>query len=643
MKRFNLKIFRVSFFLFYVPLVAFVLAQKEPGSQSKLDSLLKTIKVNPTAEAYYSLGEIYIDQKQLEEAKQQFILCIQIDVNSPFRTQAHLKIGKIYYLLQDYPKAVRETRKALEREPELAAALNIMNAAQNMEAAENAFAENDLLKAEIHYRRVIQIDATNPLARQRLNTIQNRNLAESMIKNAQEALNNQQFDKAQFYLEDAEKCWPGHPLLNSLKALIEQNIRTLDSTTRTESLKGTRLEQIEHDSFPKTNAEKIQPPDSAQIQQLAETSEASVLDSLPSDTSQIDSAGLRIEDKITKARDSKAAPYNQLWWIAIGVVLIIVSSISLKLFQRHHRKRVQVKEDRAEYVSEKPIPRADSEKKKSRAHADQLSNFIGKYEIIERLTKGGMGEVVKARHPHFQKPVVIKTILPELTHVTTFRQRLIREATILFELDHPNIVRVYDLLEEKDQIYIVMQFIEGKNLKEKLEAEGFLEQQKALNYFIQTCHALNYLHERKIIHRDIKPQNIMVETGTDRVKLVDFGIVKPLDSEVGQTLTSSSRIVGTPNYMSPEQLLNDDVDHRTDIFSLGIVFFKALTGKHPFDTPDMSITRAILEKAAPLITDINPTLDQSLVTICERMLAKDRNERYHSIQAIVHDLELLLI
>jgi len=239
--------------------------------------------------------------------------------------------------------------------------------------------------------------------------------------------------------------------------------------------------------------------------------------------------------------------------------------------------------------------------------------------------------------------VVIKSLLPEFTNHPVFRQRLFREANILFELDHPNIVRVTDLLEENAQVYIVMQYVDGKNLYQIVQENGPLKTEKAVPLFIQACQALTYLHEHKIIHRDIKPQNMMLLRNDEKIKLVDFGIVKPMTSDYGEQLTSASRIAGTPNFMSPEQLLNDEIDPRTDIFSLGISLFFSLTGTHPFEGYGISIMRAILEKVPQKLTAINPALSPAVEKICSTMMVHEREERFQTVAEIENALKTIAI
>jgi serine/threonine protein kinase len=284
------------------------------------------------------------------------------------------------------------------------------------------------------------------------------------------------------------------------------------------------------------------------------------------------------------------------------------------------------------------VPQSSASANVAKASLSKSKGWIGKYKIITELDQGGMGRVVKAQHPHLKRPVVIKSILPEFIARPDMRQRLLQEANILFELDHPHIVHVTDLIQEGEQLYIVMQFIDGQNLKQLLQKNGPFPAAEAVRLLIQAGTAMSYLHARGIIHRDIKPQNIMLEQSTNQVKLVDFGIVKPLKSDAASQLTSSSRIAGTPAYMSPEQLLNDDIDTRSDIFSAGIVLYEILAGFNPFEKFQTSVIQAILEKNPLPLNQVRTEISQALAEICAQMLKKDRTQRYQTADTVVRDL-----
>ncbi|MBN1351845.1 protein kinase [candidate division KSB1 bacterium] len=598
--------------------------QADSKSNAAIDSLLQVAATSPTAQVYFELGQACFSAERYDDAQNAFVRCIQSDVHSPFRTQAHLCIGKIYYLTGEYPRAVVEIRKALAREPQLEAAQNMLLAAENMISAEAAFAENDYLKAELHYQTVIKADAENQLARERLKLIKNQALAENLIRHAQEALVEQNYEKCSMYLDDAGQLWSGHPQLADLKRQLGAAKRA-DSSSRTEIVP----QQVSTPERPRISP-KPKKQDSTDTKMAGEKRASLAPDSAGGDS--FESNAPITEDSDATLSPAAATPKGR--WIAVGALFIVALILLVAV-----RARIASKRDSGTgevEIGATGIPEKTA--KNSSPSESGPCRFIGKYKIIENLTEGGMGRVARARHPHFQKSVVIKSILPELTVIPSLRSRLIREASILFELDHPNIVRVYDLLEEGDQVYIVMQFIEGKNFREILETDGPLEAPRAVAQFIQICEALEYLHQRKIVHRDIKPPNIMLERETGMIKLVDFGIVKPIDREVSQVLTSESRIVGTPNYMSPEQLLNDEIDHRTDIFSLGIVFFEILTGAHPFGDFGISITRAILEKDAPLLSALAPDVNKIFDGVLKKMLEKNVTQRYQAVQAIISDL-----
>lgn len=264
---------------------------------------------------------------------------------------------------------------------------------------------------------------------------------------------------------------------------------------------------------------------------------------------------------------------------------------------------------------------------------------IGKYEILEELGQGGMGIVYKARDPIIGRDVAIKVVQERTLHAPALKERFYREARSAGRLSHPNITTLYDIGEDDDgSPYLVMEFLGGTDLRTLLHRHHAFTLQEKIDIARQICEGLQYAHQNNVIHRDIKPDNIRV-LAKNRVKIMDFGIAR-LDTET-KTLTKES--IGTPRYMSPEQIRGDTVDGRTDIFSFGVLFYELLTGLSPFDGERVTtvIYKILHEEPPPIELDDTPLADE-LQHIVERCLEKDPAERYSDFGAVLHDLSALL-
>ncbi|MBX9695053.1 MAG: protein kinase [Cyanobacteria bacterium] len=265
-----------------------------------------------------------------------------------------------------------------------------------------------------------------------------------------------------------------------------------------------------------------------------------------------------------------------------------------------------------------------------------------RYEFISLIGSGGMGVIYKARQLLLEKVVAIK-MLNATTHnadlaVTRFQQ----EAKAASNLDHPGIIKVYDFgLSEHEQVFMVMEFIEGRTLADVIEKEGPFSIDAALPIFIDICDAVSHAHKHGILHRDIKPSNIMLVNGTNQVKIVDFGIAKIQDK---QAITQTGEIFGSPPYMSPEQCLGQRVDHRSDIYSIGCVMYEALTGRPPFEGESMMKTIFMhLSEKPDLLSKRRPDLSFSpqIQQIISSTLEKKPDDRYQNVERIKTDLNKL--
>jgi serine/threonine protein kinase len=269
---------------------------------------------------------------------------------------------------------------------------------------------------------------------------------------------------------------------------------------------------------------------------------------------------------------------------------------------------------------------------------DLVGKTLGQYQIIEELGRGGMAVVYKAYQPSLNRYVAIKVLPPQFAFDEQFVQRFLREARGAAALHHPNIVTIHDVNQQDSYYFIVMEYVQGETLDELLARSGPLPLPRIGRIVSQVADALEHAHQQGLIHRDIKPSNIMVdEQRNDSVTLMDFGLVRAAE---GTGLTRTGTIVGTPEYMSPEQGQGESVDSRTDIYSLGVVIFKMLTGHVPFtrSTPH-AVLIAHITQEPPSITSITPSLPRAVEAVVRKAMAKDRESRYTRASELARDLE----
>lgn len=257
---------------------------------------------------------------------------------------------------------------------------------------------------------------------------------------------------------------------------------------------------------------------------------------------------------------------------------------------------------------------------------------LGKYQIEEVIGRGGMGVVYRAYDPQIGRPVALKTIRPECFEDDEHRESFFHEARAAGALQHPNIVTIYDFCTDESQPYIVMEFIEGQDLDSIIRRGEHLSLEEKLNIMVQICRSLDAAHEKAIIHRDIKPANIRVMPN-GRIKIVDFGIAQSQEN----IPLRNERVVGTVAYMSPEQLKNQPLTHKSDQFSVGVVFAQLLTGKHPFQAASMQemITRIVSSDPVKFPQGAAP---EALLDILLRMMEKTPEKRFSSLNDVGEQL-----
>jgi tetratricopeptide (TPR) repeat protein len=260
---------------------------------------------------------------------------------------------------------------------------------------------------------------------------------------------------------------------------------------------------------------------------------------------------------------------------------------------------------------------------------------IGKYQILEQVGQGAMGVVYKALDPLMERLVAIKTMSADLDAEPELRTRFFREARSAGKLSHKNIVTIHDLGEETNRAYMVMEFLDGEDLKGKITRRERMPLETKLRLMMEVCEGLAHAHNKDVVHRDIKPGNIHI-TRTGQVKIMDFGLARIASSEI----TRTGSVMGTPNYMSPEQVRGDRVDNRSDIFSAGATFYELLTYRKPFSGPTLHTTLfRILEQEPDPIESIDPAIPAELASIIQRSMAKEPGARYQRVDEMLRDLE----
>jgi len=268
--------------------------------------------------------------------------------------------------------------------------------------------------------------------------------------------------------------------------------------------------------------------------------------------------------------------------------------------------------------------------------------FAGRYEVKEVLGMGGMGVVYRAFDRELQEPVAIKTLRTEAMSTDTVAlDRFKQEIRLARKIAHRNVVRTYDLGEVNGTYYLTMEFVEGKSLKSLIEGRGRLPIPVTLTIGKQLCRALEVAHEQGVIHRDIKPQNMVVEP-SGFLKVMDFGIARLANPPKGKGLTEAGMSIGTPDYMSPEQLQGLDLDPRSDLYSAGVVLFECVSGRVPFeaDTPWALIAKHI-EEEAPDPRTLNAEVPETLAAVILKAMGRKPEERYQTAATMYEALDLV--
>jgi serine/threonine protein kinase len=263
----------------------------------------------------------------------------------------------------------------------------------------------------------------------------------------------------------------------------------------------------------------------------------------------------------------------------------------------------------------------------------------GRFRLEERIGSGGMSSVYRAYDPMLERQVAIKLMHRDISTDPDQLERFRREARAVAQLNHPHVVTVIDAGEDEGAPYIVFEYVEGETLKDRIRRHGRLPVAEAVAYAIEIGRALECAHSHRLVHRDVKPQNVLIDPD-GRAKVTDFGIARSLEAH---GLTAPGRVLGTTDYVSPEQALGHEVTEQSDIYSLGIVLYEMLTGEIPFQA-DTQVAVAMKHVREPLpdVQRRRPEISAALAAIVERATAKETRNRYPTVDDFVHDLEEVL-
>jgi len=268
-------------------------------------------------------------------------------------------------------------------------------------------------------------------------------------------------------------------------------------------------------------------------------------------------------------------------------------------------------------------------------------DVVGGYEIGALAGRGGMGEVYRALDTRLERPVALKILAERLSDDESFRERMLRESRLAASLDHPNVIPIYEAGEADGRLFIAMRYVEGTDLKALLRREGALQPARALAIVTQVADALDSAHERGLVHRDVKPSNVLLDQqgGREHVYLADFGLTQSA-SDSGPT---DGQLMGTADYVAPEQIRGDDVDGRADVYALGCLLFETLTGTLPFSgASDVALVYAHLETEPPRASEREPGLPAAVDDALRRAMAKDRDERQDTCRQLVDEAQAAL-
>jgi eukaryotic-like serine/threonine-protein kinase len=272
---------------------------------------------------------------------------------------------------------------------------------------------------------------------------------------------------------------------------------------------------------------------------------------------------------------------------------------------------------------------------------ERLSSTVlsGRYRLESKLGSGGMSTVYLALDEVLDRPVAVKLLHREISDEADQLERFRREARAAARLSHPNLVGVIDAGEDDGRPYIVFEYIDGRTLKRQIQEQGPLPVDEAVAYAIEIGRGLTAAHARKLVHRDVKPQNVLIDPD-GRAKVTDFGIARSLEQK---GMTATGRVLGTTDYVSPEQAMGEDVDERSDVYSLGVVLYEMLTGDVPFQAEtQVGVAMKHVNEPMPDVQAKRPEVSAVVASVVDRATTKDPRDRYNTVAEMVRDLEQTL-
>jgi tRNA A-37 threonylcarbamoyl transferase component Bud32 len=288
-----------------------------------------------------------------------------------------------------------------------------------------------------------------------------------------------------------------------------------------------------------------------------------------------------------------------------------------------------------------PSAKIHSHDSQPRMSSSPLSGTFlsGRYRLSSKLGSGGMSTVYLAQDEVLDRPVAVKLLHREISEEADQLERFRREARAAARLSHPNLVSVIDAGEDEGRPYIVFEYVEGETLKQRIQGQDEMPIDEAVAYAIEIGRGLIAAHGRKLVHRDVKPQNILIDPD-GRAKVTDFGIARSLESK---GMTATGRVLGTTDYVSPEQAMGEEVDERSDVYSLGVVLYEMLTGDVPFSAEtQVGVAMKHVNEPLPDVQIRRPEVSAAVASVVDRSTTKDPRDRYNSVGEMVRDLEATL-